>query len=98
MGRLGCELDFWPKMKFEARELLFIFNLEIMVIRALRQWLIKPQVDSVNDLTRFKPCSACAPITWSKHGQTDPNLLDVLLQDVNSNFSIWLNMSFLTKI
>jgi hypothetical protein len=31
-------------------------------------------------------------------GQTDPNLWYALLQDVNSNFYIWLNLSCLTKI
>ena len=30
LGRLGCELDFGPKTKFEAHELLFIFHLETM--------------------------------------------------------------------
>ena len=35
LGRLGCELDFGPKTKFEAREPLFIFHLETKLIRAL---------------------------------------------------------------
>ena len=33
-GRLGYELDFGPKTKFEAREPLFIFHLETKLIRA----------------------------------------------------------------
>ena len=51
LGRLGCELDIGPKTKFEARELLFIFHLETKVIRALQQWVIKPQTASVSVLT-----------------------------------------------
>ena len=37
LGRLGCELDIGPKTKFEARELVFIYHLETIVIRALDQ-------------------------------------------------------------
>ena len=35
LGRLWSELVQGPKMKFEARELLFIFYLGTMVVRAL---------------------------------------------------------------
>ena len=50
-GHLGCELDIGPKTKFEGRELVFIFHLETIVIRALDQQVIRFQSDSVSALT-----------------------------------------------
>ena len=50
MGRIRAESDSGPKMKFEARELLFIFHLETKVIRALDERVIRLQIDSVSAL------------------------------------------------
>ena len=49
-GWLQAELVTGPKTKFEACELLYIFHLETKVIRALQQWVIKPQTVSVSAL------------------------------------------------
>ena len=43
LGHFQAESVLGPKMKFEARELLFIFHLESMVIRALDQQVIRLQ-------------------------------------------------------
>ena len=51
LGRLGCELDFGPKMKFASFLTLCISYLRSQVIRALDQRIIKLQNDSVNMLT-----------------------------------------------
>ena len=51
LGHFQAESDIGPKMKFEARVLLFIFHLETKVIRALQQRVIKPQTASVSVLT-----------------------------------------------
>ena len=51
LGRLGCELDFGPKMKFASFLTLCISYLRSQVIRALDQRVIRLQVNSVNALT-----------------------------------------------
>ena len=93
LGRLGCELDFGPKTKFEARELLFIFHLETKVIRALQQRVIKPQNDSVNMLITVTGTR----LQRSKLGQTQCNFLHALLHNITFNFYFWTNSSCLTN-
>ena len=91
LGHFQAESVLGPKMKFEARELLFIFHLETKVIRALQQRVIKPQNGSVNMLITVTGTR----LQRSKLGQTQCNFLHALLHSITFNFSFWTNSSCL---
>ena len=93
LGHNGCELDLGPKIKFEAHELLFIFHLETKVIRALQQWVIKPQTVSVSALITVTEIH----FRRSKLSQTQCNFLYALLHNITFNFYFWTNSSCLAK-